>query len=243
MHYKVVIIEDEKHQQERLLTLLKPHAEFVLSGIADSVEQGKLLLNDIQPDLVFLDVMLPPFTSFDLLHSLSAIPFDVIFITSYEEYAVKAFRLSAIDYLMKPTSEDEFTAALEKFKQKKISPAEQIKNLLSNLPPQANVKIALPTMTGFLYIPVKDIIRCESDNTYTTFFTTDKRKIIVSKTLKEVEQMLVDYKFYRVHNSHLVNIDFIIEYIKGEGGIVKMSDGSHVDVSRRRKEGFLKQLK
>jgi two-component system LytT family response regulator len=106
-----------------------------------------------------------------------------------------------------------------------------------------HTRIALPTLTGYLFVKVNDIVRCESNNTYTTFFITDKRKIIVSKTLKECEQMMSDYKFHRVHNSHLINLDYIVEYIKGEGGIVKMIDGSQIDVSRRRKEDFMRVLK
>lgn len=237
------MVEDEKHQQETLSWLLHQHPDVNLDGIAGSIAEAKTLLDAVRPDLVFLDVMLPPHTSFDLLQSLEKIPFDIIFTTSYEKYAVHAFRLSAIDYLMKPVSATELAAALDKFRQKRSTSADQIRNLLSNLAMQVNPKIALPTLTGFLYVHVKEVIRCESDNTYTTFHTTSRQKIIVSKTLKEVEQMLEPYRFYRVHNSHLINMEFITEYIKGEGGIVKMSDGSHVDVSRRRKEEFLKQLR
>jgi two-component system LytT family response regulator len=246
--YRVLIVEDDPHQHERLRSLLKnSFPEFHVEAIASSVEEAKVMLEKHAPDLVFLDVMLPPYTSFDLLSSLSTIPFEIIFTTSFEEYAVRAFRLSAIDYLLKPVVEDELAVALEKFKQKKSTQdsSTQIKNLLANLQaPQANQsKVALPTLTGFIFVAIKDIVRCESDNTYTTFFTLDKRKIVVSKTLKECEQMLMDYRFFRVHNSHLINMDYVTEYMKGEGGIVKMSDGSQIDVSRRRKDEFLRQLK
>jgi two-component system, LytTR family, response regulator len=248
MIYRVLIVEDEPHQQERLSGLLKKsYPEFHVEGIASTIEEGKIMLEKHVPDLVFMDVMLPPHTSFDLLSSLSTIPFEIIFTTSFEEYAVRAFRLSAIDYLLKPVAEEELAAALEKFKQKKSTQdsTTQIKNLLANLhTPHANQsKVALPTLTGFIFVTIKDIVRCESDNTYTTFFTLDKRKIVVSKTLKECEQMLIDYCFFRVHNSHLINMEYVTEYIKGEGGLVKMIDGSHIDVSRRRKDEFLRQLK
>jgi two-component system, LytTR family, response regulator len=248
MIYRVLIVEDEPHQQERLSGLLKKsYPEFHVEGIASTIEEGKIMLEKHVPDLVFMDVMLPPHTSFDLLSSLSTIPFEIIFTTSFEEYAVRAFRLSAIDYLLKPVAEEELSAALEKFKQKKSTQdsSKQIKNLLANLhTPQANQsKVALPTLTGFIFVTIKDIVRCESDNTYTTFFTLDKRKIVISKTLKECEQMLLDYRFFRVHNSHLINMEYVTEYIKGEGGIAKMTDGSQIDVSRRRKDEFLRQLK
>ena len=112
-----------------------------------------------------------------------------------------------------------------------------------NVTKARHTKIALPTFTGYLFVPINDIVRCESDNTYTTFYMANKSKIVVSRTLKECEQMLTEYRFHRVHNSHLVNLDFVTEYIKGEGGQVKMNDGTHVDVSRRRKEEFLSKLK
>lgn len=247
MTYRTLIVEDEVHQQELLCSYLKAFPEFQVMDIASNIADGKALLEKHAPDLVFLDVMLPPHTSFDLLNSLSTISFDIIFTTSFEEYAVRAFRLSAIDYLLKPVDKYELAAALEKFKQKKSGKetAVQIKNLLTNLNvPQANqAKVALPSFTGFIFVPIKDIVRCESDNTYTTFFTVDKQKIIVSKTLKECEQMLVDYHFFRVHNSHLINMDYVTEYVKGEGGIIKMTDGSHIDVSRRKRDEFLRQLK
>ena len=247
MNYRVLIVEDEVHQQELLSSHLKAFPEFHVVDIASNIADGRALLEKHAPDLVFLDVMLPPHTSFDLLNSITTITFDIIFTTSFEEYAVRAFRLSAIDYLLKPVDRYELTAALEKFKQKKSTTEStvHIKNLLANLnaPHSNQAKVALPTLTGLIFIPVKDIVRCEADNTYTTFFTLAKQKIIVSKTLKECEQMLVDFRFFRVHISHLINMDHVTEYLKGEGGIVKMADGSHIDVSRRRKDEFLRQLK
>lgn len=194
-----------------------------------------------------MDVMLPPYTSFDLLNELKTIPFEIIFTTSFEEFAVKAFRLCAVDYLVKPVVKEELVAAVEKFKQRKSAreTTTHIQTLLENIQATTSehTKIALPTLTGYLFVKVNDIVRCESDNTYTTFFMTDKRKIVVSKTLKECEHMLTDYRFYRVHNSHLINLRYMTEYIKGEGGIVKMTDGSQIDVSRRRKDEFMQVLK
>lgn len=246
MSYRVVIVEDEKHAQETLTALLHGQPEFELAGVASSIDEARTLVPALKPDLVFCDVMLPPHTSFEWLKTYNHLPFEIIFTTSFEEYAIKAFRLAAVDYLLKPLSIEEFLIALEKFKARKRSgeTTDHIRQLFANLnAPVAQARIALPTLTGFLFVPIKDIVRCESDNTYTTFFTLDKRTIIVSKTLKECERMLTDFNFYRVHNSHLINLDYITEYVKGEGGLVKMTDGSHVDVSRRRKEEFLKHLK
>ncbi len=245
MVYRAFILEDDAQALADLQTHLHTVADIEVVGHAADIETARALLPKLKPDLLFSDVMLPPHTSFDLLQTLEHIPFEIIFTTSFEEFAIKAFRLAAVDYLLKPVTRHDIDEALDKFRQRKqISDSTQhIKHLLANLQRPAQARIALPTFTGFLFVLVKDIVRCESDNTYTTFFTLDKQKIIVSRTLKECEQMLGDYRFFRVHNSHLVNLDYIIEYIKGEGGVVKMMDGSHVDVSRRRKDEFLRLLK
>lgn len=241
-----MILEDEAHARETLVRLLAAHPEFTVVGHATTIEEGQKQLEALKPDLLFSDVMLPPHTSFDLLHTLPTIPFEIIFTTSFEEFAIKAFRLAAVDYLLKPVDPDDLAAALDKFRKKRTAgdSLTHLQQLLTNLhQPPAQARVALPTLTGFLFVAVKDIVRCESDNTYTTFHMNDKRSIIVSKILKECEMMLADYRFFRIHNSHLVNLDYIAEYIKGEGGIVKMTDGTQVDVSRRRKDEFLRVLK
>jgi len=245
MVYRAFILEDDAQALADLQAHLQRVADMEVVGHAGDIETARTLLPKLKPDLLFSDVMLPPHTSFDLLHTLEHIPFEIIFTTSFEEFAIKAFRLAAVDYLLKPVTRQDIDEALDKFRQRKqINDSTQhIKQLLANLQRPAQARIALPTLTGFLFVLVKDIVRCESDNTYTTFFTLDKQRIIVSRTLKECEQMLGDYRFFRVHNSHLVNLDYIIEYMKGEGGIVKMIDGSHVDVSRRRKDEFLRVLR
>ena len=191
MRYSVAIVEDEPHQQETLLSLL--HENFPgydVIDVANTFEKGKALLVSRKPDLVFLDVLLPPYTSFDILTTLETIPFEIIFTTSYEEFAVKAFQLSAVDYLIKPLSLDALTKSLKKFEERKFSKENinHLKVLLDNIKSdERDAKVALPTFKGYVLIPVCDIIRCESDNTYTTFFTKDKKSIIVSKTLKDCE--------------------------------------------------------
>lgn len=243
---RLVIVEDDPRAQQMLLQFLKPHTDLEVVAMASSIDEAREQCTLHNPDLIFCDVQLPPHTSFDWLQTYEALPFDIIFTTSFEEYAVKAFRLAAVDYLLKPLDEEQVAQALDKFRKRRETGeshvnVQQLLRNLSQAPTQA--RVALPTLTGFLFVAIKDIIRCESDNTYTTFFINDKRKIVVSKTLKECEQMLSDYRFFRVHNSHLVNMEYIVEYVKGEGGLVKLSDGSHIDVSRRRKEEFLKQLR
>jgi len=248
MKYDVIILDDDIQQHRYLSTLLlKEFPDFRVVGIGSTIEEGRALLDSFKPDLAFLDVVLPPSSIFDLLNSMESISFEIIFTTSYEEYAVKAFRLSAIDYLLKPFDVVDLRVAIQKFVRARSmqNTDSLVKNLLGNLRDkhQRIPKIALPTLTGFIFVPVDNIIRCESDNTYTTFFTKDKRKIVVSKTLKDCEKMLAEFGFFRVHNSHLINLEYITEYTKGEGGVIVMSDGSNVDVSRRRKEEFLMKLK
>lgn len=243
-NYRVIIIEDEQQSREYLKGLLAVYSEFEVVGEAGNLKEADQLCHELNPDLVFCDVMLPGGTIFDWLLSLPKIDFELIFITSFQDFAIKAFRLAALDYLLKPIDSQEFTAAISRFLGKNTIQTAQIQQLIQNLQaPKEKVKMALPTLNGFLFVEIKEIVRCESDNTYTTFFMKDKKKILVSRTLKEVESILEPYGFFRVHNSHLINLALVTEYLKGEGGQVKLSDGSVVDVSRRRKEEFLGVLR
>jgi two-component system, LytTR family, response regulator len=243
-HYRVVIIEDEARAREDLKTLLSAFSELEIVGEVDNLAKADEVCKSIRPDLVFCDVMLPGGTSLDWLVSLDRVDFDLIFTTSHQEFAIQAFRLAAVDYLLKPLDRGEVEAAVRRFLDRKIDQAKPVQQLIQNLQgPRERSKMALPTMSGFQFVEIRDIIRCESDNTYTTFFLKGKSKVLVSRTLKEVETILEPFGFFRVHNSHLINLDEVVEYLKGEGGQVKLSDGSVVDVSRRRKEEFLGRVK
>lgn len=247
MAFSCIIVDDEKPQQEILSTMLsKSFPEYRLETICSSVDDGIKKIKTLKPELVFLDVQMPPKTGFDLLTALDQINFEVIFTTSFEHFAIKAFKFSAIDYLLKPFSEDDLAVALKKFEAKNAvqNSLINVQNLLMNINQNTSEKarIALPTMSGFVFAQVNDILRCESDNNYTTFYFNDKSNLMVSKTLKDCEELLEDYNFFRVHASHLINMRYIKEYIKGDGGQVKMTDGSVVDVSRRKKDEFLQQL-
>ncbi|MFN4812669.1 MAG: LytR/AlgR family response regulator transcription factor [Bacteroidota bacterium] len=247
MEYSCLIVDDEKPQQEILSGMLtSKFPSYRLEAICSSVDEGIKKIKQIKPALVFLDVQMPPKTGFDLLSSFDQINFDVIFTTSFEHFAIKAFRFSAIDYLLKPFSEEDLAIALKKFETKHAmqNSIKHVQNLLMNINQNTSDKarIALPTMSGFVFAQVNDIIRCESDNNYTTFYFADRTHLMVSKTLKDCEELLEEYHFFRVHASHLINLRYIKEYIKGDGGQVKMTDGSVVDVSRRKKDEFLLQL-
>lgn len=242
--YKVVLVEDETLARAELKFMLSSFSELELVGEAVNLLEADQVCKELHPDLVFCDVMLPGGTSLDWLVGLEKFDFDLIFTTSHQEFAIQAFRLAAVDYLLKPLDIKEVEDAVRRFLDRKTDQAKPVQQLIQNLQlPRERSKMALPTMSGYQFVEIRDIIRCESDNTYTTFFLKGKSKVLVSRTLKEVETILEPFGFFRVHNSHLINLDEVTEYLKGEGGQVKLKDGSVVDVSRRRKEEFLERIK
>jgi two-component system, LytTR family, response regulator len=243
---QAIIIDDERHSCDALQMLLAkccPHVD--VSAICFSGEEGIKQINVLKPQLVFLDIEMPHMNGFQMLEQLSAINFEIIFTTSYDQYAITAFKFSALDYLLKPVDRQELEKAVQKVS-KKINPpvTQQLEILLQkiNQPAIAVQRIALPTMQGLEFVPVESIISCSSNNNYTEFALADKKKLLVSRTLKEVEDMLTGYSFLRVHNSHMVNLNAVTRYVKGEGGYLVMTDGSTIDVSRSRKEGLLEKL-
>ncbi len=244
---KALIIDDEKHCIDRLNHLLLPHKNLVeIIGASGTVQEGEELILLTRPDLVFLDVQMKEKTGFDLLRSLPEINFAVIFTTAFEKFALQAIKFSAIDYLLKPIDADDLNVALIKLKNEvsKKMTADKIDILLQNtLHNNASPKkLVVPTVNGFEFLDIANILRCQSDINYTTIYLTDKHKLVVAKTLKEFEEMLSDYSFFRVHNSHLINLAYIKSYNKGKGGSVILNDGTEIEVSVRRKEDFLKRL-
>ena len=245
---KAIIIDDETHCITRLSELLKDFCgdNVQLLDSFSSVKEGISGILKLHPDVVFLDVQMNDKTGFDLLNEICDINFEVIFTTAYEKYAVQAFKFSAVDYLLKPVDADDLVAAVNKLN-KKISGNEisqKINTLFHNLKNnQASKRISIPTVDGISFVEINDIIRCQSQINYTVIFLKDKQKITVAKTLKEFEELLSDYNFYRVHNSHLVNLSCIKKYHKGKGGSVFMTDHSEIEVSTRRKEGLLERLR
>ncbi len=185
-------------------------------------------------------------TGFDLLRALPEIDFEIIFTTAFEKFALQAIKFSALDYLLKPIDVDELDAALMKLlnaESRKIT-ADKIDLLLQNTQKSDGLfkRIIVPTISGFEFIEIGNIIRCESDNNYTTIYFKDKQKMLVSKTLKDFEELLSGYSFFRIHNSHLINLSYIKTYNKGKGGSVILTDGSEIEVSSRRKDDFMAKL-
>ncbi|MBX2992413.1 MAG: response regulator transcription factor [Bacteroidetes bacterium] len=243
-----IIIDDEQSCISRLSGLLESHcADTIrLTGSADSVERGIRLIQDAQPGLVFLDVQIGEETGFDLLRRLKDVTFEVVFTTAYEKYAMQAIKFSAADYLLKPVDPDDLVHAVEKLKARmsKEETAQKLDVLFHNLRTLegASKKISVPTISGLEFLQVSDIIRCESDVNYTNIYVKGRQKLTVAKTLKEFEELLTDYNFFRVHNSHLINLSHIKKYNKGSGGYITMTDNSEVEVSTRRKDEFLKRI-
>ena len=243
---KAVIVDDEYYCCQSLGTLLERYCPEV--DVVAVCKSGMEALKEIptkNPQLVFLDIEMPHMNGFELLEKLSKIDFELIFTTSYDQYAIKAIRFSALDYLLKPVDRQDLVKAVQKVIQRQQPPLpQQLEILLQKLHhPILNIqKIALPTMEGLQMIPVDSIISCSSDSNYTNLFLKNKQKITASRTLKEIEDLLESYNFIRVHHSFLVNCNEINKYIKGEGGYLVMSDGASIDVSRSRKEMLLKKL-
>ncbi|PWT76647.1 MAG: DNA-binding response regulator [Bacteroidetes bacterium] len=243
---KAIIVDDEPYCCETLSTLLTRYCPDVM--ISEICYNGASALKAIEvnrPDLLFLDIEMPQMNGFQLLEKLPELNFELIFTTSYDQYAIKAIRLSALDYLLKPIDREELQKAVQKVTQRLKKPLpQQLDILLKNLhqPSSSLNKIAIPTMEGLLMIHVDSIINCISERNYTILILKNKQKVIASRTLKEIEEMLEDYSFTRVHHSHVVNLNEVEKYVKGEGGYLLMSNGTTVDVSRSRKEALLQKL-
>lgn len=252
---RAVIIDDETNAREaltNLLRLISPEVE--ICGEAKNVDQGIELIKREKPNLVFLDIQMPGKTGFDLLSAFEKVEFGVIFTTAYQEYAIRAFRFSAIDYLLKPIDPDELQAAVERYKIQiaGVNPQqlqilqEQLDNTRSlrlvERNKNDNQRIALPTAEGIHFVQMTEIIQCESLGSYTKFHLVKGPAIVVSRLLKEYEEILDNYYFFRVHQSNIVNLEHIKRYVKGDGGQVWMTDNSEIEVSRRRKDEFLNLL-
>lgn len=241
-----IIVDDERHSCEALQILLKECCpEVQLEAICFSGTEALQKINTLHPQLVFLDIEMPNMNGFQLLEQLTKIDFELIFTTSYDQYAIKAIKFSALDYLLKPVDREELQKAVQKvLKKVNGNISQQLEILLQkvNQPAIPVKRVALPTMQGLELVEINSIISCSSNSNYTEFYLADKKKILVSRTLKEIDELLEGYSFMRVHNSHIVNLNAITKYIKGEGGYLIMTDSSTVDVSRSRKEILMQKL-
>lgn len=242
---KAIIIDDENRTRDLIAKMINSFGldiEAIPAG--ENVQSGIRAIEEHQPDIVFLDIQMPDGTGFDLLKAVPNKNFEVIFITAHEEFAIKAIKFSALDYILKPVDPEELKNAVEnalKTMNHKRDES-QFEALQNNISAQQKRRLVLKTQESVHVVDLDQIIRCESDRNYTSFYLTENRKILVSKTLKEFETLLIGYNFIRVQQSHLINLDFVDRYNKGNGGSVVMRDGSEVPLSPAKREIFFKIL-
>jgi two-component system LytT family response regulator len=242
-----VIIDDEQDAVDFISSIISEYCPGLeVKGKANNVKSGIEVIKDIKPDLVFLDVEMPNGTGFDLLTNFPEKTFDVIFITAFNHYAIKAIKFSAVDYILKPININEFIESVDKVINKRknnpLEGRENIEALLENIRSFHPTRLVIPTSDGKEYLNPQDIIRIEADRSYSWFYLSGKRKILVSKHLKEFQDLLSDRNFFRPHNSHLINLDFVKKYVRLDGGYIEMADGSQVPVARNRKDLFMAHM-
>lgn len=239
---KTVLIDDESNAREtlrHLLTKYVPQVEIV--GEADSVESGIACLQLHDPDLVFMDIEMPFGSGFDILDETKGMKFKVIFVTAFNQYAVQAFRFSAVGYLMKPIRISDLKEAVAKLAILDPDHLQKINVLTHNISVGAtgSPRLILPDLTGFFVVELHTIVRCEGERNYTRFHFADQNSALVTRTLKEYDDLLSGNGFFRIHQSHLVNLSYVKRYIRGKGGEVEMSDKAVLPLARHRKDDFL----
>ena len=243
---KTVIVDDEADAVNFIRTIIQEYCpKLVVTGTAHNANDGFQLITEHQPELVFLDVEMPHGSGFDLLSRFPKKMFDVIFITAFNQYALKAIKFSAVDYILKPINISEFIEAVNKVIEKRSHLFNQHVNyqaLLENLKSALPTKLAIPTAEGMEYLNTGEIVRIEADRSYCWFYMVYHKKHLVSRNLKEYQDLLTDRNFFRPHNSHLINLEFVKKYIRQEGGYIEMTDGSQIPISRIKRDLFLQKM-
>jgi two-component system, LytTR family, response regulator len=242
---RTVIIDDERTNLLTLRNLLeKNFPKIKIIATAANVAEGVAVINEVEPDLVFLDISMPDGDGFDLLSKVTFRTFEVIFTTAHDQYALRAFDYSAIHYLLKPIEYNELKAAITRYDDLKVkdSISARLSVLKDNLQNRQH-KLIVPSLEGFNIVLIDDIIRLEASDSYTIFFLTSNRKLLASKSLNNFEKLLTDQTFIRLHSKHLVNLKYVQRYIKGKGGSVVLENGDEIDVSVRKKNDFILALK
>lgn len=242
---RVAIVDDEVDARiilRNFLTNFCPEVEVV--GEAEGIVTGVRLLKESQPDVLLLDIQMDDGTGFELLDKITKPSFQVVFTTAFDQYALKAFRYSAIDYLLKPIDPDDLIRVIDRLNsqvREKIT-SEQISHLSDGFQHNKFDKIALPSSEGLVFLALEDIINLESDGNYTTFFVQSAEKVIISQNIKEFEQILPSHQFFRPHQSHIINLQFVKKFLREDGGYALLENGRKVPVSRRKKNDFLKVI-
>jgi len=235
---RVIIVDDEKESQDNLKYLIENHfADMEISGVAESVKEAKELIQIKEPDIVYLDIMMPGIDGFGLIEQFPDRKFEVVVTTASSDFGIKGIKHGAIDYILKPATVDDLNSSLDSFKNLKVK---KVSKSVASYPPH---KIAITTSDGFKLEDLSNIIRFEADSNYTIVHIKDENSLLVSKPLKEFEMKLSSVtNFIRIHKSHLINIDYVSYFSSADGGIVKLSDGSSFPVSKRKNPEFFKAL-
>lgn len=241
---RCILIDDETNSLEMMEWLLKTYCPDVqVDAMCDSAQLGIESIRRYKPDVVFLDIEMPHMNGFDMLEQFDTLDFDVVFCTAYDQFAIKAFKYSALNYLLKPVDPDDLQETVRRIEAKKSVPTRaQIELLMQGLQQvqKSGVsRIALTTGDGLLFVSTNDILYCQAESNYTSVVLADGKKIVVSKVLKDIEEALAGPDFYRVHNSFLVNINRIQKFVRGDGGYVVMEDGADISISRSRRQEFM----
>lgn len=245
---KAVIVEDEEKGLNNLKSLLAKHcSDIEIVGEAYSIEEGlELFANPlIRPDVAFLDISLPDGPVFQLLNQLRPIQFEIIFVTAYEEYAIKACNYSSIGYILKPIDPDRLQEAVERIRPRRETFTDKRLDIFNNYynNPNAFTKISIFALDGIYFVNIRDIVRFEAEDNYTHIYLTDGNRITASKTIKAYEDLLVPFNFYRVHKRHVINLNYMRKFVKGDGGYLIMDDEKKIEVSRRRRPAFMEQMR
>jgi two-component system LytT family response regulator len=243
---KSIIIDDEQHCVKALLTDLQQHCPSIeVLDTCYSAKEGIMTIKKLNPDLVFLDVEMPWMNGFEMLEILGEIKFAIIFTTAHDEFAAKAFRISAVDYLLKPIDAGDLKVAVQKvdIKMEEGSSLHHISNLLRNIrQPSVEQKIALPKKEGYEFVDVSSILYCNAEGAYTKIFIEGKKTMLISRTLGDIEELLPKEMFQRIHHSTVVNVTFISEFLRTDGGYVVLKNGEKLSVSKAKKEMLMARL-
>jgi two-component system, LytTR family, response regulator len=241
-----IVIDDEQHCVRSLLSDLQQHCPAIeVVEACSSAKEGMMAIKKLNPDLVFLDVEMPWMNGFEMLEVLGVINFSIIFTTAHDEFAAKAFRISAVDYLLKPIDANDLKAAVQKVEKKmdEGSSLNHISNLLRNMrQPSSEQKIALPQREGYEFVNVSTIIYCQAEGAYTKIFIEGKKTILLSRTLGDVEELLSPEMFQRIHHSTVVNVAYISQFLRTDGGYVVLKNGEKLSVSKAKKEMLMARL-
>lgn len=240
---KAIIIDDEKKGREILKSLIENYCKEVqIIAQATNAKEGYDLIQEYHPDVVFLDIEMPNGDGFSLLERFDKIGFHIVFTTAFDDYAIKAIKFHALDYLLKPIDIDELRVAVSHIKkalEEKQSPENKFAGLIQSRKLEHSGKLALPVKDGIIYLSISEIVRVESDGTYSLFYTDNDKKHLSSKNLGEYEDILPTTGFFRVHRSHIVNVRKVKKFIRNDGNFIEMEDGSTVEIARRKKDEFL----